>query len=679
MADATLKTVAETQNQPIPKTPEDTWVEENLLSAIKDDSHYKSYKNKYFQLENLYEGNISDTNDANVLQTQISSGEAFQMVETVLPRLIGKMIRPRVTGKEGSDKPGAKLSEQLMAHQIDNDDLEESLEDFIQQGVKTLAALVVDVKTEKTQRTYKKRKISMRIPGTQKTIGIGPLEEHTEEVEEFRHVFNCVPWNKLIIPKCRNYTTAPYLGFKFKTTLYGLKQDNRYRNLDQLAQVVAKKLGQDEYENQQDSIRHVSLEDPKVLEESLELSEVYYTYQGKKYLLCFAADFNVIVRNEPLPYWHNEYPMVLWSYRKRENSAIGISLLESTKDGIDAEDLWLNLMMTVGLFDVGKFITYDPDKLKFNWQKNPPVWKPGMAYPAEKNAFDIPASPKVDVSHLNIFNLLKNRNQNSTGLTDYISGQDQIKGEGDTLGEVQLKTLQSNRRFQLVVKGLRRALSRVFFLMNSNNQQYLPDNYVVRIFGENGNNWKKLSAAEIQGKYDYTVKGFESILDEQADIVNRYRAAISDALKLGPQLINIIPLVRGLYEEGYAFENIEDIVIPPQETLQANDQSKQVQAQKANEENKNPLTALIRPDDDHTVHMDVHEMFVKSAAFKALPRPQQVAIAKHIMMHRQAMDQGNQQQPGQPGQPQGTEKLSTLMPLASVVRPRDRNVNYKSE
>jgi len=261
-----------------------------------------------------------------------------------------------------------------------------------------------------------------------------------------------------------------------------------------------------------------------------------------------------------------------------------------------------------------------------------------------------------------MFGILKQTVQNITGVTDYITGSEQI-GEDKTLGEVQLKTAQSNKRFEGVVKNIRRALTDVLTMMISNNQQFLPEGYEARLFGEKGTSFERFSPESIQGRFDVRIRGFEDIFINESDKVNKYQAMIADGMKInqavGKPLVDIPYLTSQLYAEGYSVDQIDKIIIPLEDTNKGEDRGKQAEAQRADQENKNPKMANLRPDEDMAVHLDVHEAFIKSPAFQQLAQPDKMALAKHIGNTKKAMQ-------GQKSESAGQEQP------APAIRPKDQ-------
>ena len=629
-----------------------TFDDQEVLDLLQDkvstaDTKYRGNKEIYERLENLYFGNVAQDSPTKNLETNMSSGQAYQITETITPRLTAGKIRVDLTATKAKDSQNARQHSKLLNLQIESDHLEEQFEGWIRQAVKTLGAIKVDFTLEEIKFTRKKKKYEMKIPMTNKIVGVGETIEVEEQEMVFKHDLQLISYEDLIIPEANNYKDLPFIGMKVIKQIFKLKEDDRYKNLDDLESYVineAEKGNDNEFDIARDNQQDLDTDTVKsyALDKNLEIYEIYYWKEGHLYVVEYHDASGIVVRNEPLYYWHQMLPIRPLSLIPVENQVIGLSPLQTVEDDIDTLDIWLNVMLTTGLFDIQRPVVFDPRQTGVDWQKNPPVYKAGMSYPMKDagRTFNILPAPTITPSHLQMYGIIKQTIQNVSGVTDYITGSEQI-GEDKTLGEVKLKTAQSNKRFEGIVKGVRRALSDVLTMMVSNNQQYLPDEYEVRIFGDQGESFERFSPESIQGKFDVKIKGFEDIFVNEAEKVNKYQAMIADALKInqatGKPTIDIDYLSSQLYSEGYNVDEIDKVIIPTKDVERQKDGGKMDEAKRADAENKNPKTAILRPDEDMAVHLDVHEVFIKSPAFKKLSRNDQMILAKHVGNTRKAM------------------------------------------
>ena len=660
----------------------DVEITQLIVPIVQDaDTTYQDRKEIYSRLERLYFGKIAEGSPVEELPVQYSSGMAFQLHETVMPLLTSGKFRPSLQGVEEGDDDSATLNEQLLCHQIEQDDLEKPIEDYIMQAGKTIGAIRVDKKIEKMKTFRKKRSFEMTLPFTDKKFAFGPMKEVEEETERFYHILETIPYEDLIIPEGRTTDSLPFIGMKFGKKIKDMETDKRFHNIKELKLSIAngwvtrKEIDVDQYTIDRADAKGINMDalNPLLIEQEIQLIDVYFTYKNCIYLATLDQSSLTCVRSEKVNNWHQMYPIRLLSIYTTENSAIGQSILEVVEKDIDEYDIWLNIIFSVGLIDVQKPVIYDKDKVSIEFQKNPIKYGPGVLYPTtDVNAFKIAETPRVEPSHLEILSAIVRRIQDKTGINDYIAGTGTLN-EDKTLGEVELKTAQSKKRFSKPLKNVRRAVGEIFFMMLSNNQQYLPDNYEIRILGRRGSKMKRFSAESIQGRFDVSVKGFEDITIDEAQTVNKYRAMISDGVKLNQlaqmPLVNIPHLAKGLYEDGYKVRDIEKVVIPVQDNVNDQDQGKQQQALRAASENEDPLKSIVRPDDDHAIHLQIHELFMKSPAFEKVPQPTKTALARHIMAHRQMMQDAGAGAPGGPKAP-GAESplgIGNMAPADDLV------------
>lgn len=679
------------QEQPTPASNEQVEKDSELLSdedVIKRiqplveqaEEAYKDKRDVYEACERLYNGLISIGSDVQDLATQYSGGEGYNIVETLLPRLIAGRIRADAIPDTSGDSKAAQKQESLLNAQIEEQGLSRVLEDWIRQATKTLGILKVDSSIISKKVLKRKRKYAMRVPLTQKYIGVGPIVEDQEEKEQLQHILETVPWENVVVNPADRPGQVPMVGMKTAQTLQALKDDGRYKNINQLLIDIAKKeAGEVEVPEEllarlQDQNIQIPASLLRFFDKSVEYLELYYKHNDCVYILCVTEDWKTILRHEKLTNWHGQFPIQFLSLIGIENQIIGFSPLEISKPDIDIDDTWLNVLLTTGLFDVMRPVLYDPQKLPIDPQKNPLVYRPGAQFRTQgmtniNEAMTLLEAPKVDGSHLQIAQMLKLRRQNKSGLTDYISGSENIDGD-KTLGEIELKTQQSNKRIQLIEKRVNEALGIVFSMMASNNQQYLPGRVSFRQFGGRGYEWQDVGPEEIQGGMRFRVRGTSNLATSESEKVNRYRAAIADGVKInsavGQPIVDVVALARLLYEDGYSFDSPDRIVIPVQETNEATDMGMQEQGQAAMAENQNPMQAMVRPDDDHKVHMDIHQALMQSPSFAQLPPEVQQALQAHFAEHQQYLATSMQGQQPNPATQQ-------LRPSDRTFTPPDTN------
>lgn len=671
--------IADTYEQEQDSLDED-FIEENLLPAVEDAMEYfQDYRDKYQDLEHLYFGHVAEDSQVWELDTQYSSGEAFQIVETMFPRMAGRKIRALVSPGEESDGEGAKLAEDTLNYFIETDHLDNVLKDYIHQAIKTIGALKIDSEVTDFEYVRKKKRYEMKLPMVNKTIGVGQTIEVKEVKQRFKHILETIPYENLIVSKSKNLDTeeGAFVGFEYDMTLNQMKEDEEFSKgaIGRIENfMVEKYTKQNEHAQAGDSDQDLAPEEiiARVYQDHTNVKELYCRYSNKIYKVIVHSESNEVLVNKLLENWHNQFPIRVFSLIGVENQAIGLSPLQVVEDDINELDVWLNIMISTGMFDIMRPAVYDPRKAGIDWQKNPPIYKPGMMYPMKDSAtsFNLLPAPKVDRSHLEIFGILKQKIQNKLGVTNYITGSGKI-GEDKTLGEVRLKTTQSLRRLESPIQRVQDELSRIFAIMNANQQQYLPDNYPIRLFNERGYKWQKASVQSIQGNFDHRVRGFEDIESEQAERINKYRSAIKDGMEInkgmGAPLVRVEPLVHMLYRDGYDIAEIDKVIAPLQETVQSQDQDMQKGAQKQLQELKNPTRMVVRPDDNHKAHLDVLERFIQSPQFEKLPPQIKRAIVQHVDAHRKFLGAGQQQQ--QQGEPQPT--------IQQTVPPSDRQPNYQ--
>jgi hypothetical protein len=227
---------------------------------------------------------------------------------------------------------------------------------------------------------------------------------------------------------------------------------------------------------------------------------------------------------------------------------------------------------------------------------------------------------------MNMMEYLKAGQQNTSGITDYQSGSDQIKG-AKTLGEIQIKTEESNARIKMMLDSFEKEVlqpmgKQVLWL----NQQYLADEKKImyKVLGKKGElGEKRINFKDIENVKDVSVVGGSSAMVLQQSEIQKWSLALNQAAQEVPMMqmgagvpINREALWIRLLEEGFMIKDIETFLPSVKEREEEKIGGKQAQLDLALQESENPFTARVTPDQDHEVHMKIHQSAADSGGTK---------------------------------------------------------------
>jgi len=162
--------------------------------------------------------------------------------------------------------------------------------------------------------------------------------------------------------------------------------------------------------------------------------------------------------------------------------------------------------------------------------------------------------------------ILKSDMENALGVPAVVRGADPMSKQ--TATEVVTKNTSAGFRFDVKVM-LYEALDlkRMAYLMDCNNQQFISDARVVRIYGPLGMEWKRVDPMEILGEHDYSPAG--SSVDPMANKEIRreqLNSVMEIAMRLNNPYINLQELTK-LWLQSYDIRSVDKLLLSPEEMI----------------------------------------------------------------------------------------------------------------
>lgn len=271
-----------------------------------------------------------------------------------------------------------------------------------------------------------------------------------------------------------------------------------------------------------------------------------------KTVTLVAKDYNILLREQPFPYWHDDFPFIMmvdsvvpgefWGRGEIEPiEKIQAVINTVTNQRVDNVNMILNLMWKARP-------TVDDEEL---------VPMQGQIIHVEDLSDVEPIQfPNVTTRAFEELGFWRQQVQEILGITDYIRGMRTPSDE--TLGEVQIKTAQANFRFQHKIQLFEKiTLKRLGYLVLSLYQQYLTEEKEIRIFGEEGVIYTKVSPADILGEYDVVPEAGSTAPDPndvtKEELVNFYMLVKDDPLWNKREVAKRVA-------EKFGFRNVENVI-----------------------------------------------------------------------------------------------------------------------
>ena len=223
---------------------------------------------------------------------------------------------------------------------------------------------------------------------------------------------------------------------------------------------------------------------------------------------------NVLLRDAPSPFWHNEFPFVICTPIPDIGRIPGISLVGQIADLQEAAWALLNQRMDNTEL-LNNAIVLIRDDLENTDQLE---WAPGAQWfvqdPSQVRTLDVnPISAQIS---LVAEDKLKQDLQNIPGAAPSLLGQADQSSGAQTATEVSITANLAQRRIQIMKQQFRWADARLGSQWLAMNQQFLSNERVVQSIGRDGAAaWEKIHPLAIQGQFYLDLDSMDESLMRQ--------------------------------------------------------------------------------------------------------------------------------------------------------------------
>ena len=643
--------IEETKNQSLEDRLEDICAD----VIEKHDANFVDLKNKWTDLLDRYEnkirkGSISDKSDS-----QVTLGGAFALVENYVARLLNRQPKYKYLGRESEDVKDADLYEEFSEYQYTEAEVEPELEEVARWGgICGLAGWVMGWK-EETEVTMKYGVEVMGIKTANPIVmkltdklGKGKKIKLEGKQTTANYTFDAIKPADLIW----NSDAKSRKDLR----VFGYKTSRFIKDLDQEGYDTAKLK---EFIRMSDSFKKEMGSVPDKAEaEVMDLQTVIVAPMYIKYLdngvwkhsLMTMAGFGdgkaVKVQFTERPFDKPFMPMGIFTPVVRPGKFSGFGLIEPVAGILDGEEDSFNIAMTALWTDVARPMEYNPqnildmDSFEYGARKLVPVRTLGQSVA-------VMPTPQPNIAGTNVLlQYLQRAKQNDSGITDFQTGADQITG-GKTLGEIKIKTAESNARMAKIIRNFeRQVLEPMGKYALYMNKQFLADRpkIVYKIMGKKGDLMEKsLKSKDIEAVKDISIISGSTALVEQSSELQKWTAVLNQVYleerSVQPTQINKEPIWERIFTDGLLQPDLETYLPNAQEVEAKQVGGKMSQLDDAEQESDNPAIARVLPTDDHALHIKIHQAVLNSG-MKSTGQPlspeEQAMLTQHVNDHVRA-------------------------------------------
>jgi len=630
-------------------------VEQIAINTYLDHKdEYNALEKRWLGLVDRYENKLREGSISSNTESKITLGGAYALVENAIPRLLSRQPKYRYLARGREDSEAAEMYDNYSEYQWTEAECQSKIKKVAKWGlVCGLAGWKMGWKEER--KVYKRR--AKEILGIEVTNRL--LEPFAKTVvkdaEDIISNYTFEPlkpsdliWNV----DAEEINDARVLGYKSRLSVKELKQAGykvndivyNIRNTDQFKEKLKQRDGISVYQERrlaEDEIVEVAELYVRVLND-----QGYYEYFVVT-LGCFEGSNPSVIRSEENTLDKKFAPIGIFRPVDRLGKFYGFGLIEPVAGILDAEEDTLNMAIEALWTDVARPMEFNPanvlapNAIKYGSRVLVPVKQLG----ASVRVMETPTPNMNGIQYVNDY--LTKGKQNVSGITDFQTGADQLGGS-KTLGEIQIKTQESNARMSMIMdnfeKQVLEPMGKYALYMN---QQFLAENkkIVYRILGKKGKvSEETIKFKDIEAIKDVLVIAGSTMLASQQAEIQKWTLLLNQAYAEektpAPVPINKEAIWERLLENGMLIRDMENFLPSLVEREEEQVQGQMSQLDDAIQESDNPVVARVLPTDDHQVHLQIHQevakVGIKSDGQPMAPEEMQMLV-QHINDHSMAM------------------------------------------
>jgi len=624
-------------------------VEEYARSIVL--THGRSYltiKEKWLEFLERYENKLREGSISEDTESKVTLGGAFSLVENALPRILAKQPKYKYLAREGGDAEAAEKYEEYSEYQWDESEAQRVIGEVAKWGLITgLSGWKIGWKNESIITSRRTKEI------LGKEITAPWMEPFAKDVirEEKDTVHNytlqCIkPFDLIWDTAACDVASAKLLGHKETKTYAELKAmgfdvkklNKEIRTTDYWKDRMDQKDGVVTERHKSSVLNNYPIITAEVYVKVMNESGYY-----ENFCIVFGAveegAVPVTLKIEKNRFFKQFTPMGLFRPINRPGKMYGFGLIEPVIGILEAEEDTLNMVIEAFWTDTSRPMEYNPNNILDveSLEYRPRTLVPVRTLGQSVRVMETPSPSMSGFSFVSGY--LKQAKQNASGITDFQTGAQEIAGE-KTLGEVQIKTQESNARMAMILASFEKeVLEPIGKYALYLNQQYLPEKSFYRVLNRKGQpETKSIKLKDIQAMTDVVIVSGSTALSSQQEELQKYSLILNQVYmeekSPKPVVINKEPIWEDLFEKGLLIKDVERYLPNLKDIEKTDVQNQAAQIEDAKSENQNPVTARVLPTDVAEIHIPLHK-----AEIEARQQELQAAEAEGIEVPPQEVEE----------------------------------------
>lgn len=503
---------------------------------------------KWDRFYNMYRSKLDETNYP--WQSNIFVPYPYSTVETLVPRLSAGKPQIDILPVEPNDIDNARVMNTLIDFQWDQMNMNVLLPEVIREML-IYGTAIVKVCWEMRK---EKRQVFADVEEGNPEFGKTQIEEEVT-VYDAPKVELVDLYDFFFDPTATDIDSAAWCIHRTKSTLSRLKDLQKsgiYKNVH-LVEGSSGTHSNDDKANRR-STSGIQDEEYYSTDEDVELLEYWEDDR-----VVVVANDKVIIRDEPNPYYHKSKIFVRVVDVKVPHEFYGLGEMEPIESLVyELNDRRNQRMDNVTLilnkqWKVKNGANVDEDEL---------ISTPGgVIHTDVMDGIDPIQTSDVTSSAYQEETLIKADIQQTTGVSDFTQGVGSEALANDTATGISLIQEAGNARFKSKNNNIEEMLiKRIGELMVAMNQQYISDELLLRITGDEGQTFERVAPDEIKGNFDVKIKANSTLPVNEA--VEKKQAMEFYQLFAENQNVNKMELDKMLAKKIMPSVNLEKLFAP---------------------------------------------------------------------------------------------------------------------
>lgn len=453
------------------------------------------------------------------IPSKVFNPSAWSFVETIVTRMLSKDPVVSYKPREVSDNVQSSIHSDMFSYWYDKDEVYPKMVEWVKSSLIYGTGIVkIDWYTSPTRfvKSYVYDENGEAIIDENGKYVI--KETPTIDYDDPR-LQNVNIYDFFVDPMATSIDDAKWVIHQYWVDIEELEQENK--KAEQFGKVVysksglkklkASKISETEFEQER---RRASGYNDNKGDNTVDRVKIWEMWEDNKCVVI--ADESIVLREEENYYWHGKKPFIRIVDSINIKDFYGKGEIEPIEKIIHA----INTVQNQRITNVNRILspmwkakgTVDDEELQFTDN--------GIIHVNDINDADFVPMPNVTQTAIQEQNTLMEVAQRALGVTDYVQG---LQTPGQTAKEVEIKTSQANSRFAHKVKlfesmGLRKLGEFVYQLY----QQFVTTSKVVRVVGQSGEKFVRVTADQLSGEYDVTPEAESTLEEDKAQDFTRF-------------------------------------------------------------------------------------------------------------------------------------------------------------